>query len=412
MFQRKWIIGILCVGLLCFAAPASAQKPGKGIDPQTLAAAAKNCPGLQGVDMNALAAAINACPGLQDMSPAAIVEAMQNCPGLQGTAGVNCPALNGNITPEQLAVMAAKCPALQGAGNCPAQAGQGTCPALDGSMGPANQKLAKKAEARMQRIVRALERNKKSADTLIQAARDAGADPNAIADLEKMSQAFRNVFMSVVSPQQIIESMLSRPAPEPQQGDQGPMIFTGPDGTQYLVTPNGPMPLQAVPQGDIKAPRDGKKAPREGRPGGFKGPMQGAPGQPGMTPPPPAPQGQPGMIPPHPGKHGGFKGPMGGPTQGFVPPAPQGQPGMTPPPPAPQGQPGMTPPPGMRGGFKGPQGAPQGRPAIQQPAPQPEMIVIEEETEYLPLWPTKEDLGKGGVLEYLQKRQQALDNAR
>lgn len=391
MIKVKLLAGVLCAGLLCLSGPANAQKQGAGIDPAALAAAAKNCPGLKGVDTNALAAAINACPGLKDMDPAALVQAIQNCPGLNGQLppGVaGCPALNGNLTPEQLAQLMAKCPALNAnlppqARNCPAlNPGGQNCPALAGNMGPGPEKLAKKAEARMQKVIRALERNKKSADTLIQAAREAGADPNAIADLEKMSQAFRNVFMSVVSPQQIIENMLSQPAP--QAPGTGPMILTAPDGTQWLVTPDAPQ-APAVPpagKGGFKAPRDQKP----GRTGGFKGP--GAPGSIGggfhggtqmaqpIPPQPPVPGMQP--VPPQPG---------------FQPAPVPTQPGINRP---------IPPQPGMQAPNQG----------AQNSMPQPEMIVIEEETQYMPLWPTKDDLGKDGVLKYLEKRQQALDATR
>lgn len=75
-----------------------------------------------------------------------------------------------------------------------------------------------------------------------------------------------------------------------------------------------------------------------------------------------------------------------------------------------------------------PKPAPQTPPAIQQPAPapaqpapsvvrpapdqqlgQPEIIILEEEetVDDMPYWPTKEQLGKDGVLKYLEKRNKA-----
>lgn len=363
MIYKKMLIAAICATLLCIGGVAQAAP--QGVDPAKLAEAAKNCPALQGVDMKTLAEAINKCPAFQGMDEAAFVAAIQSCPGLNGQlppGAAGCPALNGQIDPQALADLAAKCPALNGklspeARKCPALNGDlaaaaQNCPALNGSMGPTDQKLAKRAEKRMQRVVKALERNKRSADALIQAAKEAGADPNLIADLEKMSQAFRQLFMQTVSPNQIIESIFSQPRPVQPEGPSG-LVITAPDGTQWLVSPDN--------------------LPKPPRRGGFNGP-QG-----------PIPQQGPEMIAP-----GMPAGPQGMPPRGLPPQ-----------------------------GMKAPKGMPPaaGQPAQQiaqpgQQGPQAEMLIIEEAgPAYMPLWPTKDDLGKDGVLNYLQKRQQAINSA-
>lgn len=250
------------------------------------------------------------------------------------------------MDPAAIAEALRNCPAFQGMGKAP----KGSPEAV--------------VDKKMNRIVKALERNKRSADTLINAAREAGASPESVADMQRMSEAFRQVFMSTVSPDQIINSLLSQRAPQqpapqgaPQPAPAGPegMIVTGPDGSTWIITPAQP------------APQPGQMAP----------------------PPPPAPKaGRPG-IPPAQGKPSAIGRPM---QPQVIPQAPPQQPApgqqATP---APQGLPPA--------GFRMP------------PAPQPQQgdaeVIIMEETvtpEYLPLWPTKEDLGKDGVLKYLEKR--------
>lgn len=321
----KRLIAVMALLGLMAAAPASAAPP---VDREALIKALQNCPALQG-------------------NPQKLLQAMQNCPGLNGQLpGGKCPALNGGqIDPIALAQAAAKCPALNGpeGAKCPGLiTGDPTkCPAAAAIKAPRGAQdaapMAAKADKAMQRIVRALEQNKKSAEALIDAAKKAGADPNVVADLQKMSNAFRQVFMSTVSPQQIIESIFSRPAPE---DNGGAIIITAPDGSRWLVAPQG-VPPQIMGQPDVPA----------------------------MTPPPPPGQ-QPGMIPP---------------------PPPGQQPGMTPPP-SPGQQQGMTP------------------PAPQQPSAAGDLIIMQNDPSGLPLWPTKDHLGKDGILEYLQKRAQMQQN--
>lgn len=368
MIGKKLFMPVILGAAVCLAVPVAAQDglPKRGIDPNAVAEALRNCPGLKG-----------------QLTPQALIDAARNCPALSGSAQGNCPALNGKIDPAALAQAAANCPALNGA-NCPGLQG-GFKPAKGGFIAnpenaPAPRKsqaaLDKKIDKRMNRIVKALERNKRSADVLIQAARDAGADPNAISDMEKMSAAFRQVFMTTVSPQQIVESIIAAPAPAEPAG-QG-MIITGPDGTTWFVTPNGqnmqqpPQPPKQMQGGPAQQGPRGQRPPRQ---------MQGGPAQqaPDMQMPQRAlpPQARPQGMPP------------------------QGRPGsdMLAPP---RGLPPQMPPQGFRRQPPAP---------AQQNAPQGELIIMEETItpEYLPLWPTKEDIGKDGVLKYLEKRSSVMN---
>lgn len=246
---------------------------------------------------------------------------------------------------------APKCPALQDASKCPALQGAPAAGAQAGQKSGIDKKIDKK----MSRIVRALERNKRSADALIQAAKDAGADPNAIADMEKLSAGFRQVFMSTVSPQQIVESIFAAPAPPEQPAAQG-IIITGPDGSTWLVAPDQQNP-QTWQQPGKPVPPQRLRGQRPPLPGHGMQPQQGM-----MAPPPPGMQPQQGMIAPQ-------TPPM--PPKGFR--APQKQPGNA--------------------------------------APQGELIIMEETVTpgYMPLWPTKEELGKDGVLKYLEKRNSVMN---
>lgn len=409
MIHKKLFMAFALAGALCLGQPAGAQNgaPPKTIDRDALAAALQNCPGLNGkLDADTLA------------------KAAQNCPGLNGTAkGANCPDLtSGKIDPVALAAAIQNCPALnqglpEAARNCPALNGDlaaaaKNCPAFAGGFsGPGAQQgnIDRRIDRRMKRIVRALERNKQSAETLIQAARRAGADPKSVSELEQMSEAFRQVFMNLVSPQQIIESILSRQAQQPSQETGQGLIITGPDGSVWLVSPSEQNPQPQPPQGII--PPQGM-AP-QGPPPGFVPPQ-------GMSPqgPPPGfvpPQGVAPQTPPP-----GFVPPQGmspqGPPPGWVPPqAIPPQQGFVAPP---QGMPPVfgkqTPPqfvPGKPSAIgKPPRPAPQAPAAPQQPQqvqPQGELIIMEQVTpQYMPLWPTKDDLGKDGVLRYLEKRDQ------
>lgn len=358
MIFKKLSMCLIIAGVLCAGLPAAAQNgpPQKRIDPAALAEAIGKCPGLQGVDAVALA------------------KSAQNCPGLNGTIkGLPCPDLTaGRIDPAAFALAASRCPALNpnlagDASNCPALNGDlaaawRNCPAFSqgGFKGPMGANVEKRIDRRMKRVARALERNKNSAETLIQAAREAGATPEQISDLQKMSQAFRKVFLSTVSPQQIVEGIL-QPGTPPSEEPQS-IIITAPDGSSWLISP-------AEPEGPAASQG---RAPR-GMPPAIGKPM----------PPQGGPQGQ-FMPPPPPGPRGGFM--------------------PVPPPPAPQGQ--ITPP--AQGGFV-PQPGPQGG-FVPTPRPgQPAMIFMEEDT-YMPLWPTKDEIGKDGVLKYLEKRAQRINS--
>lgn len=198
--------------------------------------------------------------------------------------------------------------------------------------------LAAKVDAKMEEVVKALQDNKKSADALIAAAKDAGATPEALAGMEKMSQAFRQYFMSAVPPQQLVESILTAPA---TPGGPAGLVITAPDGSAWLVSPQ-------------------------------------------MTPPAPP---QPPRIGPGP------RGSMRGPDM-------SGMPGIQMP------NPGILKDPGLKAQKPFGQNAqPSGN--INNA---PTTIIMEESVEDMPYWPTKQHLGKDGVLNYLEKRSQAEKN--
>lgn len=332
MVSRKIFTALVLAGALCVAMPAAAAQPdqaGKPIDPRIAAEALKKCPAFQGGNVDP-----------------AVLAAMKNCPAFQDPQAPNpqkCPAFSSRNSPNPQ-----NCPAFQGMGQPPKGSPQAVI------------------DKKMNRIVKALERNKRSADTLINAARNAGASPESVADMQRMSEAFRQVFMSTVSPEQIINSLLEQrfnagqpqaapapatPAPVAPEG----MIITGPDGSTWLITPAPGQ--QGAPQA---APQPAPQAaPRAGIP-----PAQGKPSAIGRQPqvnqpaPKPAQPTPPAIVQPQ------APAPQGAPAPGFrMPPAPQQQ-------------------------------------------PQAEVIIMEETItpEYLPLWPTKDDLGKDGVLKYLEKR--------
>lgn len=272
-------------------------------------------------------------------------------------------------------------------------------------------------------IEEAARQNMQSAEVLLGAAAAAGASPQQLEAMEKASVRFMKLFLNVIAPDEGINA--DRPKGDKpkkdgnkrkadRDGKKGPapqngMILTGPDGSQWLVTPF--TPEKRAP----KPPRDVRPAPQRGMtpppPPGARGPV--------MTPPPgcPAFQGPGARAPmtPPPGAPA-FKGQTPPPLPNFV--APNGR--MTPAPqntaPAPQ--------------FNQPQGAapapliivpqaPQVAPQVPQVAPQapqaapqapvapqrqPEVIIMEETVTDMPLWPTKEQVAKDGVLQYLEKR--------
>lgn len=248
----------------------------------------------------------------------------QAAPAIDAGNIANCPA----FAPPGLDP--GKCPALDGR-LMPPPPPPG-CPAYKGPLPPPSGPIFKKpaprkesrVEAEMRRVAKALKQNKRSADALIAAARAAGAAPEVVADLARMSAAFRKVFMETVPPQQIVESMIA----EPQRPNAGSsLIITAPDGSQWLVTPKH----------DIAQPPAGRQ------PVAPKGPV------------PPAER-------------------LNNPAFGLQPDSAQGP------------------------------VAPKSRPA---PPLKSEMIIMEQPNPgELPYWPTKQQLGKEGLLKYLEKLQE------
>lgn len=256
------------------------------------------------------------------------------------------------------------------AGNVPMQPGQ--------QPAPQSREVAA-AQKMMNEVVRALQQNRQSSDTLLQAAKAAGASPEALEMMEKMAVGFRETFMGAVSPQQLIEAILSN-----NQDVSHGLIITAPDGSRWTLTPMNKPAKQGKPK-PHKPGKPGMDRQAQPMPPAGMMPPQGEP-QPGMTPPPPPPGGAPQGIAPS------------GPRPGMIPQAPGSMPpGMTPPPNAPR--PGMVSPPP---GYQAP-GAQQG------PA---EVIIMEETVSDMPYWPTKDHLGKGGVLDYLERRNAAQGGSR
>lgn len=274
------------------------------------------------------------------------------------------------------------------AGNVPMQPGQ--------QPAPQSREVAA-AQKMMNEVVRALQQNRQSSDTLLQAAKAAGASPEALEMMEKMAAGFRETFMGAVSPKQLIEAILSN-----NQDVSHGLIITAPDGSRWTLTPMNKPAKQGKPK-PHKPGKPGMDRQAQPMPPAGMMPPQGEP-QPGMTPPPPPGCPQSGMTPPPPPPGGPQPGmtppppPPSGPRPGMIPQAPGSMPpGMTPPPNAPR--PGMVPPPP---GYQAP-GAQQG------PA---EVIIMEETVSDMPYWPTKDHLGKGGVLDYLERRNAAQGGSR
>lgn len=275
-----------------------------------------------------------------------------------------------------------------------------------------------------QEVENAARQNMQSAEFLMGAAAAAGATPKQLEAMEKASVRFIRLFLAAITPggeqgpgnegpkgdkpkgdkgdkgQKGDKPKGDKPRGDKPAADKNGVIFTAPDGTQWLLTPMN------------KDQRPAKKPGAEKRPSAAK---QGQP----MTPPPGCPafkgsDGRPPMAPP-PGcpAFQGFPGQRMGPgTPNFVtpdgrvaPPAP-GQfqpqkPAVRPVPPQAQPMPPRMAP--------APQGQPPVPPQVQpapQPAPQaqPEIIIMEETVTDMPLWPTKEQVSKDGVLQYLEKR--------
>lgn len=365
---------------LIIAGMAFGVTPGyAAIPPDSGAETARNCLGLNGqFDKQAFAEALKSCPDFdasinRQAFVQAMTEAAQKCPVLNGqmdptgfaqafvTAAEKCPDLKGKVTPEVLAIAARYCPWVRGKIDAVALAAAAQkCPGLQRmavqakDAQPGADPATAKVDAKMRAIVKALENNKKSADTLIDAAREANARPEVISEMEKISAAFRQCFMNAVSPQQIIESILN--AHKTPDGYAG-LIITAPDGTTWLISPQMAPSMPPVPPHRV-GPRPAPHQPHQPAPRPDMG------GLPGIQLPPPGVFQNPALR---------------------IPPAPQQ--------PRSQIQPA-------------PQQAKPGAPAQMQPSPK--MIIMEESD--MPYWPTREQLGKEGVLKYLEKRAQKEAN--
>lgn len=250
----------------------------------------------------------------------------------------------------------------------------------------------------LKQIENALKQNMQSSELLMRAAKAAGASPQDLAEMERMSVGFMKLFLTSLTPPD-----LRAPGTPP---------------TQPKARPGQPMPPQNA------TPPMGKQPPVPGMPPVGQRPPQGAPGmgmpqagQPPLAPGqgmgvPPVGQRQP--MPPQ-GMPPRQAAPQAKPApevpQGYIIIAPDGTQWLVTPKaqqPVPAGKATPARPQGQRpSAIQAPPMAPE-QVAPAQGAPQQgnPVIIIEEETitEDMPLWPTKEQLGKDGVLKYLEKR--------
>lgn len=214
-------------------------------------------------------------------------------------------------------------------------------------------------------IEKALKQNMTSAEALIKAAKAAGASPKALAEMENYSVGFLKSFLTAFAN--------GAAAPSKQRDEQRP-------------PERKPVPLQKSPgAAPGSTPPDVAPAP-------------------GFTPPPP-PVVAPRQTPPAP--------------QGIIITAPDGTQWLV----TPQtGEPGMSRPPKARPEKRrharpenareimpkpdaANDAAPQTLPTPATPPVPDEVIIIEEETvSDMPLWPTKDQMSKDGILKYLEKR--------
>ena len=263
------------------------------------------------------------------------------------------------------------------------------------------------------KLEKAINNNMQSAQTLIEAAREAGATPQQLADMEKYSVGFLKTFLAAITPAD------SAPGMAPKRGDRP------------MPPPDAKKPPKTMPPfGDMVAPRPGDRPmpPAEGK-RQPKCPAF-APGQPGQPQPdmrqpqrpdtpPVMPQVQPRQ--PQPAPQGIIITAPDG-TQWLVTPQQSQQPAEQPQarqrprqvPPAGQApekrRPPMMPPAVQTPASQSPALLPPPPPASQgmtarPPAPEEEIIIIEEETvQDMPLWPTKDQMSKDGILKYLEKR--------
>ena len=262
-------------------------------------------------------------------------------------------------------------------------------PAQPAPPAPEGRKAFKKLE-------RALKQNMQSAEALINAARDAGATPQQIADMEKYSVGFLKTFLAAITPSEMTP---------PRRGDrpQPPADGMRKPGDRPQPPMEGARPPR---QGDRRAPA--MEGPREPRCPALNPQIQPAPEK-RRAPRPDAP-----IISPKANQQ-----PQPSLPQGMIITAPDGTQWLvTPQQPAPEPQ-------VRRPAQPSDQAAPERRrppmpPAAQNapgqanqsllpppppPAPEEEIIIIEEDTvSDMPLWPTKDQMGKDGILKYLEKR--------
>lgn len=291
---------------------------------------------------------------------------------LSGTAGNAVPAFSqprGNTPP-------AGCPAFN------TQNYDGALKALAENLPPDADPAIRE---QMRVIARALEQNRQSTEIMLGAARIAGARPEQLADLERLSATFRRVFMVSAAPYKVMRGLVAQSQPQTQQRPPAHMGMQkgAPAGPQSCQQ-SGPQaaPGQAAPQPAQAAPEMSAEGFIIVAPDGTRWTL--IPAQPGQANQP----GQPGRNLQAP------SAPKAAPAQ----PRQQGPAAQVPP--APSTSPEAP--------FNA--GRQPGQQTGQQPG-QNGVIIEEEVVEEMPLWPTKDDLGRLGVLKYLEKRQAMTDKA-
>lgn len=246
------------------------------------------------------------------------------------------------------------------------------------------------------KLERALKQNMQSAEALINAAREAGATPQQLADMEKFSVGFLKTFLAAITPSEMTP---------PNRGDRPQPPVNGMRPQKPGDRPQPPMEGKRPPRpGDRPAPA--MEGPRESGCPALNPQAQPAPEK-RRAPRPDAP-----IIAPR-------ANPQQSAPQGMIITAPDGTQWLvTPQRPAPEPQVKRAPapveqvapekrqPPMPSAQKNAPSQGNQGLlPPPTPPAPEDEIIIIEEETvSDMPLWPTKDQMSKDGILKYLEKR--------
>ena len=219
-------------------------------------------------------------------------------------------------------------------------------------------------QKQFKQIEKALRQNMRSSETLIRAAREAGASPKELGAMEKLSVDFLKAFLAAITPGGVPPRQAPREAQPPKAAPAKPA-----PGLQFRGAPAG-KPGKCPALGDMKpmpAP-----APK------FMGKNGPAPEPQGIIIT--APDGSQWLVTPQANE------PRPRPEKPRMPQSPSlYQPNAPVPAPAPA------------------QSAPA--PAPAQDDPDDEIVIIEEETvSDMPLWPTKDQMSKDGILKYLEKR--------